>query len=296
MAMAKRIFLFLSVNILVMLTISTILNVLGVTTGITPQGINYEMLMVFCLFWGMSGSLISLAISRIMAKMQMGVKVIPENTTNPEERWLLQTVHRMAKSAGITTMPQVGIYSSPEINAFATGPTKNRALVACSEGLLHRMNKDQVEGVLGHEVAHIANGDMVTLTLIQGVVNAFAMFLSRIAAWALSQNVREENRHTVYFVATMVLDILLTFLGMIVVAYFSRLREFRADAGGSRFASRDKMIGALRALKGTTESVDDGHPALASLKISGKGGFMALFSTHPPLDVRIARLESGRSF
>ncbi|MGE3975678.1 MAG: protease HtpX [Bdellovibrionales bacterium] len=293
--MAKRIFLFFAVNLLVMVTISTLLSVLGVTTGFSAQGINYESLMIFCLIWGMGGSIISLLISRIMAKMMMGVQVIPENTNDPELRWLLQTVHRMAKSSGITTMPQVGIYENPEVNAFATGPTKNRSLVACSTGLLRRMNKDQVEGVIGHEVAHISNGDMVTLTLIQGIVNAFAMFLSRIAAWALSQNVREESRHTVYFITSMVLDILLTFLGMIVVAYFSRLREFRADAGGSRFAGRDKMIGALRALKGTTEAVDDEHPALASLKISGRGGFMRLFSTHPPLEERLARLESGRA-
>lgn len=295
----KRISLFLGVNILVMLTVSFVLNLLGVQNYMGARGtggveLNYESLMIFCLVWGMAGSFISLALSRFMAKMFMRVQVInPASATGPQKE-IVEMVHRFAKTSGITTMPEVGIYDSPEINAFATGPTKNKALVAVSSGLLNRMDRDQVEGVIAHEMAHITNGDMVTMTLVQGIINAFVMFIARVAAFALAQNAKEENRYMIRFAVTMVLEIVLSILGAIVVAYFSRQREFRADAGGARFAGREKMISALKGLQGTLNRIDTEHPSLATLKISGKpGGLMALFSTHPPLEERIRRLERG---
>jgi heat shock protein HtpX len=247
--------------------------------------------------YGMIASTISLLLSRFMAKMMMGVRVIDPNTHEPASRDLVARVHRLARGAGISTMPQVGIYDSPEVNAFATGPTKNRALVAVSTGLLQKMSAEEVDGVLGHEVAHIQNGDMVTMTLIQGVVNAFVMFFARVIAFFASNFVREELRYIVNFAITIVLEIFLSFLGMMVVAYFSRLREFRADRGGATLAGRANMINALQALQRSVAIQDPNHaPAsLATMKISGsRGGLMALFSTHPPLEERIARLSNTR--
>src|SRR5690606_37107750 len=179
MAWAKRIFLFLAVNALVVITISTLMRLFGVEPYLQANGLNLESLAVFCLLWGMGGAFISLGLSRIMAKWMMGVKVIDPNTTDSNAQELVQTVYRLARAAGLSKMPEVGIYQSPEVNAFATGPTKARSLVAVSTGLLQRMRQDEVEGVLAHEVAHIANGDMVTMTLVQGVINAFVMFLAR---------------------------------------------------------------------------------------------------------------------
>ncbi|MCC6276624.1 MAG: protease HtpX [Oligoflexia bacterium] len=295
MKWAKRIFLFMIVNVLVVLTISMVTSFLGVRPYLSAQGLDYNSLMIFCLIWGFAGALISLGLSRIMAKMMMGVRIIDPSTNDPQLRWLVQSIHRMSQQVGITTMPEVGVYDSPEVNAFATGPTKNRALVAVSTGLLNRLSQGQVEGVLGHEVAHIANGDMVTMTLIQGVVNAFVMFFARVIGFVLSQNAREENRHWVQFMTTFVVEILLSILGMFVVAYFSRMREYRADAGGADLAGRGKMIDALQGLRRTIELVDtEAQPAVATLKISGKaGGLMALLSTHPPLEERIRRLQSA---
>jgi len=194
-------------------------------------------------------------------------------------------------------MPEVGIYDSPEVNAFATGPTKNRALVAVSSGLLNRMGRDQVEGGLGHEVAHVANGDMVTMTLIQGVVNAFVMFLARAIAFAVAQGMRRDDEgrsfsHGTYYIVQFVLEIVFMILGSILVAFVSRWREFRADHGGARLAGREKMIAALEALRRNYELIDpQAQPAVQSLKISGRGGFLKLFSTHPPVEERIAALR-----
>lgn len=293
--MAKRIFLFVAVNALIIVTISILLNLFGVRPYLTARGIDYTQLALFCIIWGMGGAFISLGLSRMMAKWMVGVQVIPADTREPELRWLVETVHHLAQRAGLPAMPEVGIYRSPEVNAFATGPTKSRALVAVSEGLLRRMERDQVEGVLGHEVAHIANGDMVTMTLIQGVINAFVMFIARIIAYAVAMNVREESRFMVHFAVTIALEIGLSILGMIVVAFFSRYREFRADQGGARLAGREKMIGALQGLRRTVELVEsEEHASLATLKISGKrGGFASLFATHPPLEERIRRLQAA---
>ncbi|MCM2268299.1 MAG: protease HtpX [Elusimicrobiales bacterium] len=289
--MAKRVILFLSVNILVVVTISVVLNLLGVQPYLDARGINYQALALFCLVWGMGGAFISLAISRITAKMMMGVKVIDPALAQGETGELVRTVHRLAAAAGIDKMPEVGYYESPEVNAFATGPTRNRALVAVSTGLLERMDKRQVEGVLAHEVAHVANGDMVTMTLVQGVINAVVMFVARVAAFFISQRFREESRRMVNMLTVLVLEIGLSLLGAMAASWFSRRREFRADAGGAALAGRESMLSALKALKRNAELAEaESHPSLAALKISGRGGFMALLSTHPPLEDRIAAL------
>jgi heat shock protein HtpX len=316
MTMVKRIFLFLLTNILVMFTLSIVWMLVSHFMGINPNsvghyggggagglyGIQTESLMMFCLVWGMGGAFISLAMSRIMAKMFMGVKVIDPNTHDHREMELVQRVYNLARSAGLSKMPEVGIYDSPEINAFATGPTKNRALVAVSTGLLSRMNSAEVEGVLGHEVAHIANGDMVTMTLVQGVVNAFVMFFARIVAQIILRRGDDEERSSpfAYMMLVMVLEMVFMMLGMIVVSAFSRYREYRADAGGARLAGRENMIGALKAIKrevygrgrDDAEEPNSNQQALQTLMISSKkrSTFMNLFSTHPDLDDRIARL------
>ena len=284
----KRIVLFILTNILVVMTISLLLNLLGVRPYMTANGIDMGQLAIFCLVWGMGGSLISLAMSRMSAKWMMSVKVIPR--TSSEYAWVVLMVEHLAQKAGLPKMPEVGIYESPEVNAFATGPSKRRSLVAFSTGLLSSMNKNEIEGVAAHEIAHIANGDMVTMTLLQGVVNAFVMFFARIIGSVVSQNVREENRHTVQMLVTFVLDMALGILGMIVVCAFSRHREFRADRGGAQYAGKQDMIGALQRLASNTRRYDE-QPALAALKISG--GVGKLFATHPPLEERIAALQNA---
>lgn len=292
MAFAKRTMLFLSVNVLIILTLSITLNLLGVGHYFSARGIDFRSLLIFCLVWGMGGAFISLALSRVMAKWMMGVKVIDPNTTDSAQRELVVTVHRLAQAANLPEMPEVGWYPSPEVNAFATGPTKSRALVAVSAGLLEKMDRAEVEGVLGHEIAHIANGDMVTMTLVQGVINALVMFLARVIAFFLANRGRDSNAAPSYFVV-FILEIALSALGMIAVAAFSRYREYRADAGGAELAGRQKMISALEALQRTTRLVDlTGKESLATLKISGKRKF-SLFSTHPPLEERIARLKAA---
>lgn len=304
MQIAKRIFLFLLTNVLVMITISFLLNVFGFHGYLTAYGIDYQQLMIFCLVWGMGGSFISLLMSRWMAKRMMGVQVIDPRRASGYEADLVERVHRLARGAGLTTMPEVGVYESPELNAFATGPTKNRSLVAVSTGLLDRMSSEELDGVIGHELSHVANGDMVTLTLLQGVVNAFVMFLARAIAFAIAQAMRDRDERgsgPSYFVQSMitfVLEIVFMVLGSMVVAAFSRWREYRADAGGARLAGRGAMVNALRKLQATYEIVDRdaAAPSMEAMKISShRGGFLALFSSHPPLSARIARLEGARS-
>jgi len=294
--MFKRVILFVVTNFLVLMTISIVMNLLGVRPYLTAQGIDYQSLMIFCAIWGMGGSFISLALSKVMAKWMMKVKVIDQNTRDPAERMLVETVQKLARGAHLP-MPEVGYYQSPEVNAFATGPTKSRALVAVSTGLLQRMNREELEGVLGHEVAHIANGDMVTMTLIQGVINAFVMFFARIAAFAVSSWMSSSSEREkgggfgVNFMLVMFFDIVFGLLGSMVVCYFSRHREFRADQGGATLAGRDKMIAALESLR-RNHLVDNQHQAMATLKISGQPrGLMTFLMTHPPLETRIARLK-----
>ncbi|OQW46765.1 MAG: zinc metalloprotease HtpX [Proteobacteria bacterium SG_bin7] len=296
MKIAKRVFLFVSVNILIIATISIAMSLLGVQSYLDAKGISYPSLMIFCVLWGFGGAFISLALSRIMAKWMMGVQIIDPNTHEPELRNLIYKVHSFAKKAGIEKMPEVGYYEADDLNAFATGPTKNRSLVAVSTGLLKNTSKDELDGVLAHEVAHIANGDMVTMTLVQGVVNAFVMFFARVVAFFASQFVAEEKRHIVQFGVVIALEIILGILGMIVVSFFSRMREYRADGGGAALSSRDNMISALERLKVNHQIPQtDDQPAIASLKISGKvGGLLKLFATHPDLDDRIERLKETK--
>jgi heat shock protein HtpX len=294
--MIKRIFLFLLTNILVIATISIIMSIFGIKPYLSKHGIDYQALMIFCLLWGMGGAFISLLLSKFMAKMAMGVVIIDPNRANNEERFLIDMVYGLARKAGLSTMPEIGIYNSPELNAFATGPSKRNSLVAVSSGLLNSMNRDEIEGVLAHEIAHVANGDMVTMTLVQGVINAFAMFLSRIAAYAISIALsRGDEReggisNAIYFGLTIVFDILFTFLGSILVAAYSRAREYRADKGGAMYAGRDKMIGALQKLQRGLPLQDDRAPNLSTLKISHRDGWLML-ATHPPIEDRIARLQ-----
>lgn len=293
--MFKRIFLFVLTNLLVLVSVSIVLSVLGVNQYLTGAGIDYTALMIFCLVWGFVGSGISLLLSKFMAKRMMGVQIVDERGPYAE---LVRKVHLLARQGGISKMPEVGVYQSPEVNAFATGPSKNNSLVAVSSGLLNQMNPDEVEGVLAHEIAHVANGDMVTMALVQGVVNAFVMFFARIAAFAL-QNVlsgdRDDDRPVAggfaYHISVMVFEVFFSFLGMFVVAYFSRMREYRADKGGAQFAGKPKMIGALRRLQQKIDLVDDSQDAIKAFKISSKKGLMSFLSTHPKLEDRIAALE-----
>jgi heat shock protein HtpX len=302
MAIAKRIVLFLLVNFLVIITLSFILNLFHIQPFLQQHGLDLPSLLIFCLIWGMGGALISLMLSKQMAKWIMDVRIIDENTQDANQRKLLETVERLSRHANLPKTPDVGIFSSPEPNAFATGPTKRHSLVAVSTGLLQRMSPQEVEGVIAHELAHIANGDMVTLTLIQGVINAFVMFLARVLAYALSGMGRSRQDSSSggsvmsYTLFTILFEIVFMILGSLVVCAFSRFREFRADRGGADLAGREKMIGALEALQKLHPIHDQklDKPSMAALQISShkKGGFLHLFATHPPLEERIRRLKT----
>ncbi|UOQ46634.1 protease HtpX [Gracilibacillus caseinilyticus] len=300
--MGKRLLLFLLTNILVMTTIVIVWSVITQYTGINGSyrlgngGIDYGTLMIFSLVVGFTGSFISLAMSRWIAKMMMKVKVIdPNRPANTEERIVYEKVERLARAAGLRHTPQVGIYQSPEVNAFATGPSKKRSLVAVSSGLLHSMDDDAIEGVIAHEVAHVSNGDMVTMTLLQGIVNTFVVFFSRIVAIAVSRLVRSELQWIVEFAAIIVFQILFSILGSLVVSAYSRHREYHADNGGAAIAGRDKMAHALRSLKMHVDRANvkdySDDSAVQTMKISSKSSFFSLFSSHPPLDDRISKLE-----
>lgn len=291
--MGKRIGYFLLTNILVILTISIIFTILPIGNYIGANGINYGALLVVSAVIGFTGSFISLAISRWTAKRMMGVEVIdPNNPQNEHEERVVEKVYRLSRAAGLTHMPEVGIYYSPEVNAFATGPTKKRSLVAVSAGLLNEMDDDAVEGVIAHEVAHVANGDMVTMTLLQGVVNTFVVFLARIVAFAVSQFVRSEIAPIVHFLAIIIFQILFSILGSLVVFAYSRHREFHADKGGADLAGKDKMRHALESLRAYADraTVDGQDTAVATMKINGKKKFSSIFSTHPDIEERIDRL------
>lgn len=307
MAYLKRFGYFIITAIFVALTVQFAVAFIGRFLGVNLTGGGYAGLFTLCLIYGMVGSFVSLQLSRWMAKKFHGVQVIDPNTTNSRERYLIDKVYRIARNAGMEVMPEVGYYESSDVNAFATGPSKKRSLVAVSTGLLNTMSETEQEGVLAHEIAHIVNGDMVTLTLIQGVVNAFAMFISQIITMAIMSALRKDDDDRRgfgdfmlrQFIYSMV-SIVFTILGSIVVNYFSRQREFRADAGGARFSSPDKMTAALMKLQQlhalpavATSEEQEGADKLATLKISGKAsGMMALFMTHPPLEERIAALKN----
>ncbi len=295
MAMFKRIGLFLLTNILVLVTVGIVWSLISHFFQLDKLNSYIPFLMVFCAVWGMGGAFVSLLLSKWMAKMFHGVKIIAPNDQNPELRRLVEKVHDFARRAQLSKMPEVGIYDSMDLNAFATGPSKNNSLVAVSTGLLQRMNDKEVDGVLAHEVAHIANGDMVTMTLIQGIVNAFVMFFSRILANLIASNVEERYRSVVQFAVTIIGDIAFSILGSIVVNYFSRRREFRADAGGAKYASRESMIAALQKLRAAYElPIEPEKGATATLMISNRDkGIAGLFMTHPPLEERITALQRG---
>ena len=288
----KRILLFLATNLAVVLVLSVVMKVLGIDQYIAAQGGSLYGLLVFAAVFGFGGAFISLAMSKWSAKRMMGVQLI-EQPRNDTERWIVETVRRQAQEAGIG-MPEVGIFDSPEPNAFATGANKNKALVAVSTGLLRSMRKDEVEAVLGHEIGHVANGDMVTLTLIQGVVNTFVIFLARVIGNFVDKVVfkNENGGGFAYFAVVIVAEIFLGILASTIVMWFSRKREFRADAAGAVLASPGAMIGALEALKRAHQP--EGLPEqMAAFGISAgtPTGLKRLFMSHPPLDERIDALK-----
>jgi heat shock protein HtpX len=288
----KRIALFLATNIAILLVLSITMRILGVEPYLNEQGLNLTSLLIFAAVMGFGGSFISLAISKWMAKKSMGVRVI-ETPSNSTEFWLVETVRKYAADAGIG-MPEVGIFDSPEPNAFATGMTRNSSLVAVSSGLLQQMTRPEAEAVIGHEIAHIANGDMVTLTLIQGVVNTFVIFLSRVIGHTVDRVVFKTERGygPAYYITSIIAQVVLGILASIIVMWFSRQREFRADRGGASLAGGGAMIAAL-------ERLNSLHPAplpekMAAFGIAGGGahGLKRLFMTHPPLEERIAALRA----
>jgi heat shock protein HtpX len=291
--MGKRIFLFLVTNLAIVLTLSVVLSLLGIGQYVGPAGLDIGALVTFSLIWGMGGAFISLQISRWVAKRATGVHLVDGPAGQQELDWLYHTVSRLTRQANLP-MPEVGVYDSQEVNAFATGPSKNRSLVAVSTGLLKSMRPNEIEGVLAHEVAHIANGDMVTMTLLQGVINAFVIFFARLVAFGVRQSTDSRNGYALSFVVMIALEIVLGILGSLVTAWFSRHREFRADRGGATLAGPENMIDALRRLMTNREIVETQHQALATLKINGARGWMVFFSTHPPLEKRIAALEAAR--
>jgi len=284
-----RVLLFAGTNFAIMAVLFVVLKLLGLDQGSSGS------VLVMALLFGMGGSMISLFLSKWMAKRAMGVQIIEQPST-PFEHWYLETVARQAQAAGIR-MPEVGIFDSPDPNAFATGWNRNDALVAVSTGLLQSMSRDEVEAVIGHEVSHVANGDMVTLALLQGVLNTFVIVLARVIGSVVDGMLRGQNSQDSgpgigNFVVTMIAQVLLSFLATMIVMWFSRYREFRADAGGAQLAGRQNMANALRALQRQHEPQDLPAGEMAAFGISGKIG--SLFSSHPPLEQRIAALEQGR--
>ena len=288
----KRIVLFLLTNLAVMLVLSAVLSVLGIDRYMTANGLDVETLLAFSLVVGFGGSFISLLMSKPIAKWSTGAQVI-DGSEGPEQRWLVETLRKLAEKAGIG-MPEVAYYEG-EPNAFATGAFRNSALVAVSTGLLQSMSREEVEAVLGHEVSHVANGDMVTLTLIQGVVNTFVVFLARIVGYLIDKAVFRTERGIGpgYYITVFVCEVVFAVIASIIVAWFSRQREFRADAGSAQLLGSSRpMINALSRLGGLAPGALP--QSIASAGISNQPGFMALFSTHPPLEDRIAALQAQR--
>lgn len=290
----KRIMLFLATNLAIIFILNITLHLLGVDRILNAQGtgLNYNALLIFAAVFGMGGAFISLAMSKWTAKRFTGARVI-ERPSNESERWLVETVQRLARTAGIG-MPEVAIYDSPDVNAFATGMSRDKALVAVSGGLLRAMSRDEAEAVLGHEVTHVANGDMVTLALIQGVVNTFVIFLSRVIGDVVDRAVfkNERGHGPAFWIISIIAELVLGILASMIVFWFSRRREFRADAGGARLAGREKMIAALERLAGLhSQPLPD---QMAAFGIAGGigQGLRRLFMTHPPLSERIAALRS----
>jgi heat shock protein HtpX len=291
----KRIALLIATNIAIMVVLSIVVSVFGLDRYLTQQGLNLGSLLVFSAVFGFGGAFISLLISKWTAKMAMGVHVISEPRTETEQ-WLVNTVRAQAQTAGIG-MPEVGIFDSPDPNAFATGANKNNALVAVSTGLLNSMRRNEVEAVLGHEVSHVANGDMVTLTLIQGVMNTFVFFLARVIGFFVDRVLLKNERGAGigYMITVIVAQIVLGILAGMIVAWFSRKREFRADSGGAHLAGTNSMIGALEALRRVHSPTALPEKMQAfGIRSGPPQGWQKLFMSHPPLEERIAALNSAR--
>ncbi|MEO8419055.1 MAG: protease HtpX [Methylophilaceae bacterium] len=292
----KRILYFLATNLAIVIVLSVTMRVLGVQPYLTEAGLDLGNLLIFAAIMGFGGAFISLAISRWTAKRMSGAVVI-ETPRTQTEIWLMETVRRQAQTVGIK-MPEVAVFHSPEVNAFATGMTKNSSLVAVSAGLLNTMSKDEAEAVLAHEMSHIANGDMVTLTLIQGVINTFVMFLSRVIGYLVDKVVfkTERGQGPAFFVTMIIAELVLGVLASIIVMWFSRQREFRADAGGAKLADREKMIAALERLQAQRQPTAL-PKQMAAFGISGDGaaGLRRLFASHPGLDERIAALRNSNT-
>ncbi len=292
----KRVILFLGTNLAIIVVASITLSLLGVGSFLDESGtnLNLQALLIFCFIFGMAGSVISLLLSKKIAKWSMKVKLI-EKPRNSTEEWLVRTVERQAKEAGIG-MPEVGIFEAQQANAFATGANRNKALVAVSIGMMNRFDRDEIEAVLGHEVGHVANGDMITLALIQGVVNTFVMFLARVIGFVVDRVVLKNERGLGigYFLTTIVAEIVLAILASTIVFWFSRRREFVADRDGARLGSRQGMIRALQRLKAESQVPNQLPESMQAFGITGgkRSGLKALFMTHPPLDDRIAALKN----
>ena len=292
----KRVLLFLGTNLAIIVVASITLNLLGVGSFLDETGtnLNLQALLIFCFIFGMAGSVISLLLSKKIAKWSMKVKII-EKPGNSTEEWLFRTIERQAKEAGIG-MPEIGIFEAQQANAFATGANRNKALVAVSSGMMQRFNRDEIEAVLGHEVGHVANGDMITLALIQGVVNTFVMFLARVIGFVVDRVVLKNERGLGigYFITTIAAEIVLAILASTIVFWFSRRREFVADRDGARLGTRAGMINALQRLKAESQVPNQLPESMRAFGITGgkRSGFKALFMTHPPLDDRIAALQN----
>ncbi|MDR2539286.1 MAG: protease HtpX [Chlamydiales bacterium] len=301
MAIAKRVFLFLLVNFLVIMTLSFFVNIFNIKPYLQSYGLNLYSLMIFCFIWGMGGALISLLLSRKIALWMMKIQLIDSHTKDSSLQRLLTIVHKFSRDANLSDFPQVGIYNSPELNAFATGPTKKRSLIAVSTGLLNRMSEKELEGVIAHEMTHIQNGDMVTMTLLQGVINAFVMFLARVLAYICSGLGKSRNNssggsYISYAIFVFLFEVIFMVLGSLIICAFSRFREFRADRGGAFLAGRENMIAALKALQKNVQ-IQDPQATIAAfqafkISIPEKRSITRWFATHPPLEARIEKLES----
>jgi len=292
----KRVLLFLATNLAIIVVASITMSLLGVGSFLdeTGTGLDLQALLIFCFIFGMAGSFISLLLSKKIAKWTMKVNII-DKPRNSNEEWLMRIVEKQAREAGIG-MPEVGIFQAQQANAFATGANRNKALVAVSSGMMQRFDKDEIEAVMGHEIGHVANGDMITLALIQGVVNTFVMFLARIVGFVVDRMVlkNEQGLGIGYFVTTIVAEIILAILASTIVFWFSRRREFVADRAGARLGSRQGMINALQRLKAETNVPNQLPESMQAFGITGgkRSGIKALFMTHPPLDDRIAALNN----
>jgi len=295
MSFFKRIFLFVLVNLAIIAVLMTVTSIFGIEPYLQKSGLNLQSLAIYSAVIGFSGSLISLFLSKTIAKWTLGVQII-DSPKSSDEAKIVEIVGRVANQIGIST-PEVGIYNSPEVNAFATGWSRNHSLVAVSSGLLDEMSDEEIEGVLAHEMAHVANGDMVTMTLIQGVVNTFVVFASRVAAFAIQKFFSKNDDDAVggisYWLISILFEILFGILASLLVFWFSRHREFRADAGGAKFVGKAKMIAALQRLQRTADAIDPRGKSLATMKISDRSSIAKLFSTHPPLELRIQKLREA---